>query len=151
MKRKTKNKIRNIAMVLLNIFIIVSLVLVLVMKNNYGYTLYWIIVPFLLVVILSTIQKWSVRGLNADTEESKVIQRSFDDSTSLSTVFFGLIYLIIQGVECVKKDITHNSILIICFFIIMAVYELFTYLAIYKAKKETAELVEKKYNRKKKK
>ena len=99
MKRKTKNKIRNIAMVLLNIFIIVSLVLVLVMKNNYGYTLYWIIVPFLLVVILSTIQKWSVRGLNADTDESKVIQRSFDDSTSLSTVFFGLIYLIIQGVE----------------------------------------------------
>ena len=95
MKRKTKNKIRNIAMVLLNIFIIVSLVLVLVMKNNYGYTLYWIIVPFLLVVILSTIQKWSVRGLNADTDESKVIQRSFDDSTSLSTVFFGLIYLII--------------------------------------------------------
>ena len=73
MKRKTKNKIRNIAMVLLNIFIIVSLVLVLVMKNNYGYTLYWIIVPFLLVVILSTIQKWSVRGLNADTDESKVI------------------------------------------------------------------------------
>ena len=61
MKRKTKNKIRNIAMVLLNIFIIVSLVLVLVMKNNYGYTLYWIIVPFLLVVILSTIKKWSVR------------------------------------------------------------------------------------------
>lgn len=65
MKRKTKNKIRNIAMVLLNIFIIVSLVLV--MKNDYGYTLYWIIVPFLLVVIVSTIQKWSVRGLNADT------------------------------------------------------------------------------------
>ena len=146
--QERKNKIRNIAIVLLNIFIVISLILVLFLKNDYGYSIYWVITPFLLVLILLVIQKWSARGLNADTEESKVIQRSFDDSTTLSTVFFGLIYLIIQGIECWKKDITHNSILIISFFIIMAVYELFTYLAIYTAKKETAQLLEKKYNKK---
>lgn len=120
----------------------------LFLKNDYGYSIYWVITPFLLVLILLVIQKWSARGLNADTEESKVIQRSFDDTTTLSTIFFGLIYLIIQGIECWKKDITHNPILIICFFIVMAVYELFTYLAIYNAKKETAQLLEKKYNKK---
>ena len=148
--QQRKNKIRNFVIILLNIFMVVSLILALVLKNKYGYSLYWIIVPFLLVVLLSAIQKWSARGLNADTEESKTIQRSFDDTTALSTVFFGMIYLLIQGIECFKNDITHNSILIICFFIIMALYELFTYLAIYNAKKETAKLLEKKYNKKKK-
>lgn len=91
-----KNAIK-IAIVILNIFLIVSLLLVLVFKNDYGYSLYWVICPFLLVVVLLLINKWSVLGLNADTNDSKLIQRSFDDITVVSTVFFGLIYLLIQG------------------------------------------------------
>lgn len=148
--QRNKNLIRNIGIVLLNIFMIVSLVLVLMLKNDYGYNLYWVITPFLMVLILSVIQKWSVRGLNADTEESKVIQRSFDDTTTLSTVFFGIIYLFIQGIEYWKENIIHNPIVIIGFFIVMIIYELFTYLAIYVAKRDTARLLEKKYNHKRK-
>lgn len=144
-----KNKIRNVAIGILNIFIIVSLVFVLVLKNDYGYSLYWTITPFLVVLVISVIQKWSARGLNVDTEESKVIQRSFDDITTLSTVFFGLIYLIIQGIDAWKDNIINNSFVIVGFFIVMIVYELFTYTAIYNAKKETAKLLEKKYNKKK--
>lgn len=144
-----KNKIRNISIGVLNIFIVVSLVLVLILKSDYGYSLYWTITPFLVVLVISVIQKWSARGLNVDTEESKVIQRSFDDITTLSTVFFGLVYLIIQGIEAWKDNIINNPFVIIGFFIVMIVYELFTYLAIYNAKKETAKLLEKKYNKKK--
>lgn len=144
-----KNKIKNISIGVLNIFIVVSLVLVLILKSDYGYSLYWTITPFLVVLVISVIQKWSARGLNVDTEESKVIQRSFDDITTLSTVFFGLVYLIIQGIEAWKDNIINNPFVIIGFFIVMIVYELFTYLAIYNAKKETAKLLEKKYNKKK--
>lgn len=144
-----KNKIRNVAIGVLNTFIVVSLVFVLVLKNDYGYSLYWTITPFLVVLVISVIQKWSARGLNVDTEESKVIQRSFDDITTLSTVFFGLVYLIIQGIDVWKDNIINNSFVIVGFFIVMVVYELFTYLAIYNAKKETAKLLEKKYNKKK--
>ena len=148
--QKNKTLIRNIGIVLLNIFMIVSLVLVLMLKNGYGYRLYWVITPFLMVLVLLVIKKWSVRGLNADTEESRVIQRSFDDTTALSTVFFGIIYLVIQGVECIKKDITNNPYIIVGFFIVMIIYEAFTYLAIYVAKRDTAKLLEKKYNHKRK-
>ena len=148
--QKNKNLIRNIGIVLLNIFMVVSLVLVLMLKNDYGYRLYWVITPFLMVLVLLVIKKWSVRGLNADTEESRVIQRSFDDTTALSTVFFGIIYLVIQGVECIKKDITNNPYIIVGFFIVMIIYEAFTYLAIYVAKRDTAKLLEKKYNHKRK-
>lgn len=148
--QKSKTIIRNIGIVLLNIFMIVSLVLVLMLKNDYGYRLYWVITPFLMVLVLLVIKKWSARGLNADTEESRVIQRSFDDTTALSTVFFGIIYLVIQGVECIKKDITNNPYIIVGFFIVMIIYEAFTYLAIYVAKRDTARLLEKKYNHKRK-
>lgn len=148
--QKNKTLIRNIGIVLLNIFMVVSLVLVLMLKNDYGYRLYWVITPFLMVLVLLVIKKWSVRGLNADTEESRVIQRSFDDTTALSTVFFGIIYLFIQGVECIKKDITNNPYIIVGFFIVMIIYEAFTYLSIYVAKRDTARLLEKKYNHKRK-
>ena len=137
-----KNAIK-IAIVLLNIFLIVSLLLVLVFKNDYGYSLYWVICPFLLVVVLLLINKWSVLGLNADTNDSKLIQRSFDDTTVVSTVFFGLIYLLIQGLQMWKEELVRNPFIIIGFFIVVIIYQMITYLAIYNAKKETKALLEK--------
>lgn len=128
---------------LLNLFLIVSLLLVLVFKNDYGYSLYWVICPFLLVVVLLLINKWSVLGLNADTKDSKLIQRSFDDTTVVSTVFFGLIYLLIQGLQMWKEELSRNSFVIIGFFIVVIIYQMITYLAIYNAKKETKALLEK--------
>lgn len=147
--QKNKNLIRNIGIVLLNIFMVVSLVLVLILKNDYGYNLYWVITPFLMVLVLMVISRWSVRGLNVDRKESIVIQRSFDDTTVISTVIFGIIYLTIQFIDYVKKGIINNSIIIIIFFVVMIVYELMTYLAIYVAKRDTARLLEKTYNKKK--
>lgn len=137
-----KNAIK-IAIVLLNIFLIVSLLLVLVFKNDYGYSLYWVICPFLLVVVLLLINKWSVLGLNADTKDSKLIQRSFDDTTVVSTVFFGLIYLLIQGLQMWKEELVRNPFIIIGFFIVVIIYQGLTYLAIYNAKKETRALLKK--------
>lgn len=137
-----KNAIK-IAIVILNIFLIVSLLLVLVFKKDYGYSLYWVICPFLLVVVLLLINKWSVLGLNADTNDSKLIQRSFDDITVVSTVFFGLIYLLIQGLQMWKDELSRNSFVIISFFIVVIIYQMITYLAIYNAKKETRVLLEK--------
>lgn len=137
-----KNAIK-IAIALLNLFLIVSLLLVLVFKNDYGYSLYWVICPFLLVVVLLLINKWSVLGLNADTKDSKLIQRSFDDTTVVSTVFFGLIYLLIQGLQMWKEELSRNSFVIIGFFIVVIIYQMITYLAIYNAKKETRVLLEK--------
>lgn len=121
---------------LLSRFLTVSLLLVLVFKNDYSYSLYWVICPFLLVVVLLLINKWSVFGLNADTNDSKLIQRSFDDTTIVSNVFFSLIYLLIQGLQMWKEELSRNSFVIIGFFIVVIIYQMITYLAIYNAKKK---------------
>ena len=148
--QKRKNQIRNVLIVLSNILLIVSLILVLVLKNNFGYALYWFIVPFLMVLTITIIQKWSVRGFNADFEESKVIQRSFDDTTAYALMFLAFIYLGILGIDCFKEKIINNPYVIVGFFMGRVIYELMTYLAIYVAKRDTAKLLEKKYNSKKK-
>ena len=62
-----KNAIK-IAIVLLNIFLIVSLLLVLVFKNDYGYSLYLVICPFLIVVVSLLINK---RITNVERRTSK--------------------------------------------------------------------------------
>ena len=51
--QKSKIIIRNIGIVLLNVFMVVSLILVLFQKNDYGYNLYWVITPFLMVLVLN--------------------------------------------------------------------------------------------------
>jgi len=102
-----------------------------------------------MVLVLMVISRWSVRGLNVDRNESIVIQRSFDDTTVISTVIFGIIYLTIQFTDYVKHGLINNSIVIIIFFVVMIAYELITYLAIYVAKRDTARLLEKIYNKKK--
>ncbi len=94
-----KKLLTRLGIILLNLFMFVSLILILGFKIDYSYSMYWVITPFLMILVLSVIKKWSVRSLNADVDDSKTIQMSFDDITTLSTVFFGLIYLIIQGVE----------------------------------------------------
>ena len=128
---------------LLSRFLIVSLLLVLVFKNDYSYSLYWVICPFLLVVVLLLINKWSVFGLNADTNDSKLIQRSFDDTTIVSNVFFSLIYLLIQGLQMWKEELSRNSFVIIGFFIVVIIYQMITYLAIYNAKKRNKIVIRK--------
>ena len=137
------NLTRIILTIISNVILIISLILVLIFKNDYGYSLYWVICPFLLVVVLLLINKWSVIGLNADTNDSKLIQRSFDDTTVVSTVFFGLIYLLIQGLQMWKEELSRNSFVIIGFFIVVIIYQMITYLAIYNAKKETRSLLKK--------
>ena len=146
--QKRKNQIRNVLIVLSNILLVVSLSLVLALKNDFGYALYWFIVPFLMVLTITIIQKWSVRGLNADFEESKVIQRSFDDTTAIALMFLAFIYLGILGIDSFKEKIINNPYIIVGFFMVMVIYELMTYLAIHVAKRDTAKLLEKKYNKK---
>lgn len=144
--QEKKNKRINILFIVLNILITISLVLALVLKNNFSYSLYWFIIPLLMVVSLLTINKWSVVGTSLDID--KGIQRNFDDSTVIITVFYGLIYLITEFIDILKEDVRHNPYFIIGFFIITIVYELFIYLSIYNARKDTAKKLEEKYNKK---
>lgn len=142
-----KTKILNTLLVIFNILIIASLILALIMKTKLAYSLYWFIVPVVILLLILVIREWSKRGQDSDIDKSKTIQRSFDDTTTLSTVFYGLIYLIIMFVDTFNENIKNSSYILIGFFVITVIYELFIYLAIDNANKETAKLLKEQHNK----
>ena len=142
-----KTKILNTLLVIFNILIIASLILALIMKTKLAYSLYWFIVPVVILLLILVIREWSKRGQDSDIDKSKTIQRSFDDTTTLSTVFYGLIYLIIMFIDTFNENIKNSPYILIGFFIITVIYELFIYLTIYNANKETAKLLKEQHNK----
>ena len=79
-----------------------------------------------------------------DIDKSKLVKRSYNDTTTLATVFYGIVYLIIEFFDSIKINLKDNIYLIIGFFIITIIYELFIYLSISNANKETSEILNKK-------
>ena len=78
-----KTKILNTLLVIFNILIIASLILALIMKTKLAYSLYWFIVPVVILLLILVIREWSKRGQDSDIDKSKTIQRSFDDNTTI--------------------------------------------------------------------
>ena len=79
--------------------------------------------------------------VDSDINKSKIVKHSYNDTTTLATVFYGMIYLIIEFFDSININLKHNIYLIIGFFIITILYELFIYLSIKNANKETSEIL----------
>ena len=107
------------------------------MRSN----LFWIFTALLFIINLFDINSWSKLGLNIDNNKSKVINRGFNDSTTLLVVFYGLLYLIILFFNELDNNVMKHDFVIIGFFVMTVVFELFTYISIFSAKKDTAELL----------
>ena len=89
------------------------------------------------------------RGLNIETKKSKEVSRSLDDVTTIITVFYTLIYLAILFIEMLEVNIRTNLYVVVGFYILTIVYELFAYSSVYSAIKDTQNIVKEKFNNKK--
>lgn len=131
-------------LVLINIVLIISLILTIILKNNFNYSLYWILVPILIFFLMMFLYEIDKGQIDSDINKSKIVKRSYNDTTTLATVFYGMIYLIIEFFDSINVNLKDNIYLIIGFFIITILYELFIYLSIKNANKETSEILNKK-------
>ena len=131
-------------LVIANILIIGWLVLVLTLQTKFTYSLYWTLIPFLIVLIVNFIREVDKGMVDTDIDNSKAIKRSYNDLSTLSTVFYAMVYLIIEFFDILNNNLRNNMYLIIGFFIITILYEMFIFLSIYNAKKETSDILNKK-------
>lgn len=137
------NLLKNL-LVVSNILIFICLILVLTLQTKFTYSLYWTLVPFLIVLIVSFIHEVDKGIVNKDIDKSKAIKRTYDDSTVIATVFYAFTYLLIEFVDTLNDGFRNNLYIIIGFLVITFVYELFIYISINNAKKETSKLLKKK-------
>ena len=76
-----------------------------------------------------------------DKTKSSTIKRGFNDSTTLLVVFYGTLLILIILFDSFSNEIMKNNFVIIGTFIMTLEFELFTYLSIWNAKKETRQLL----------
>ena len=136
-----KSNILKKLLIVANILITICLILVLTLKTKITYSLYWTITPFLILLIILFIREVDKGTIDTDINKSKTIKSSYNDSSTIATVFYALIYLLIEFFDILNNNIRDNVYLIIGFFIITMIYELFICLSIYNAKKETEKLL----------
>ena len=139
-----KSNIIKKLLVVVNFIVGLFLILTIIFNNKLTYSLYWILIPILIFLIVMFIYEADKGLIEINQNEGKSIRRSYNDITVVSTVFYGLIYLGIEFIDMINSDVRNNIYLVCGFFAITLLYELFVFMAIKSAKKETSELLNKK-------
>ncbi|MBQ6284958.1 MAG: hypothetical protein IJK67_01420 [Bacilli bacterium] len=135
------NKILKITVVLLSIFFVVSFGLSQIIGSDYFKNMFWASTALLAVSLILDLNAWSKLGLDIDKNKSKTIKRSFDDSTTLLVVFFGTLLCLVVLFDTLNHNVMKNNLVIIGAFIMTLEFELFMYLSVWNAKKDTANLL----------
>lgn len=133
----------KLSLIIGNILLIATLILALVLNNNKIYSLYWITIPVVMIIMVLLLKKYDKQGLNIDKEKSTSIIQNYNDITTVASMFYFLVYLMIMFYEVFNETIKHNNYLIICFFILTLLYEFTLITSINNAKKETIKLLNK--------
>ena len=139
-----KSNIIKKLLILVNILVPIFTILVLIFKSKLTYSLYWISIPILICFIISFIYEVDKGLVDSDLDESKKIKRLYNDSTTVSTVFYALIYLGIEFIDTLNNSVRDNVYLVCGFYAITLFYELIIYLSIRNAMKETSKLLNEK-------
>lgn len=135
------SKILKIAVILLSIFFVVSFGLSQIVGSDYFKNMFWVSTALLAVSLILDLNAWSKLGLDIDKNKSKTIKRSFDDSTTLLVVFFGTLLCLVVLFDTFNHNVMKNNLVIIGAFIMTLEFELFMYLSVWNAKKDTANLL----------
>lgn len=135
------SKILKIAVILLSIFFVVSFGLSQIIGSDYFKNMFWASTALLAVSLILDLNAWSKLGLDIDKNKSKTIKRSFDDSTTLLVVFFGTLLCLVVLFDTLNHNVMKNNLVIIGTFIMTLEFELFMYLSVWNAKKDTANLL----------
>ena len=134
-------RILRVLIIITNILMVAGLVLSLIFATNRIISFYWASIMLFIIVATLDINEWSKIGLDVDKKKSRFIKLSFDDNTAILLVYYGSLFLLIQFFEMINKEVTKNNYVIIGFYIMTVIFELLTYVSIYKAKRDTAKLL----------
>ena len=138
------NKILWVIVIILGIFFIVSFGLSQIIANDYFKNMFWCSTALLMVGTILDLNAWSKLGLDVDKNKSRTIKRSFDDSTTLLVVFYGTLLALVVLLDSFNHNLMTNNYSIIIMFVMTLEFELFMYLSIWNAKKDTAKLLNEK-------
>ena len=131
-----------------NILLVGTLIYLVITKEDIAFNLFWFVTTILLLGNVWFLAKWGKRGSDVDKKKSKDVSRSFDDITTVMMVFYTLIYLGIMFSEYFIDTIKTNLYVALGFYALTILFQLFIFIAVDKAIKDTDKLIDKNYNNK---
>lgn len=139
---QNRKKIR-IIIILLTLFFITSFILSMTISTERTINMFWASSALLFCGVLLDVNYWSKIGLDVDKKESKIIYRGFSDSTTTLSVYHGLVLCLIIIFETFNHNVMNHNLVIIGVFVMTIIFELFSYLSVFVAKRDTANLLKK--------
>lgn len=131
-------------LVVTNILLPIFMVLVIIFQNKYAYSSFWTTSYLVMILTVSFIYEVDKGLIDSDLDESKIIKREYNNTTTATIVFYGVILLGIEFVDLIQEGIKNNLYLVCGFYALTLLYELFIFLSIKSAMKETSALLDKK-------
>ena len=131
-------------LVVTNILLPIFMVLVIIFQNKYAYSSFWTTSYLVMILTVSFIYEVDKGLIDSDLDESKIIKREYNNTTTATIVFYGVILLGIEFVDLIQEGIKNNLYLVCGFYVLTLLYELFIFLSIKSAMKETSALLDKK-------
>ena len=131
-------------LVVTNILLPIFMVLVIIFQNKYAYSSFWTTSYLVMILTVSFIYEVDKGLIDSDLDESKIIKREYNNTTTATIVFYAMILLGIEFVDLIQEGIKNNLYLVCGFYALTLLYELFIFLSIRSAMKETSALLDKK-------
>lgn len=128
-------------LIIVNILLLISLIGVILSKLKYS--TFWLLSAVVIFVSLLLLREVDKTNMDLDKHESKLIKRGYNDSTTLIIVLYMLVYLVIIFIQAFNEKLVNNIYLISGFTLITYLVQLFTYVSIKSAMKDTSKLLDK--------
>lgn len=145
---KEKIKYFNVLQIVSNILLVILLIPLIITKDKFMFNIFWLVV---LVLILGTVwftAEWGKKGTDTEVRKSKEVARSFDDITTILLVLYGLVYLGIELMTYFVDTVKVNIYVTIGFYVFSIVVQLFMFVAVDNAVKNSIKIVEDIHNKK---
>lgn len=119
-----RSKLLKKAIYIVNALTIIDFILLLVLDNKIYYSIYWVLVPLLFVLLVLFNRETDKGNINADKYNSRKIQWLFNNTTTISIIIYGLAYLGIEFMNVLDGKTKYDIYVICCMLLLTITYEI---------------------------
>jgi hypothetical protein len=119
-----RSKLLKKGIYIVNALTIIDFILLSVFSNKIYYSIYWVLIPLLFVLLVLFNRETDKGKVNADKYSSKRIQWIYNNLTTIAIILYGLTYLAIEFINVLDGTMKYNIYAIYIMLILTIAYEI---------------------------
>ena len=119
-----RSKLLKKGIYIVNALTIIDFIFLSVFSNKIYYSIYWVLIPLLFVLLVLFNRETDKGKVNADKYSSKRIQWIYNNLTTIAIILYGLTYLAIEFINVLDGTMKYNIYAICIMLILTIAYEI---------------------------